>query len=91
MRLTGVEYDRGTARKNLIASFRDRPMVSRRDKAEIENSGPEVSEEAMEVAVEVARPLVRNFPNQACAGARIFPRCEQTLPQARPSAKGEFQ
>lgn len=64
-------------------------MVSRRDKVEIENSGAEVSEEAVEV--EVTRLFVRNFPNQACAGARIFPRCEQTLSQARPTAKGEFQ
>lgn len=64
-------------------------MVSRRDKVEIENSGAEVSEEAVEV--EVTRLFVRNFPNQACAGAQIFRRCEQTLSQARPSAKGEFQ
>ena len=91
MRLTGVEYDRGTARKNLIASFRDRPMASRSDKLEIENSGPELSESEEAVEVEVTRPFVRNFPNQECAGARIFRRCEQTLSQARPSAKGEFQ
>src|SRR5258708_24229179 len=63
------------ARKNHITYFRDRPMVSRGDKVEIENSGAEVSEEAVEV--EATRPFVRNFPNQVCAGARIFRRCEQ--------------
>src|SRR6266849_2735672 len=79
------------ARKNRIASFRDRPMVSRSDKLEIENSGPELSKSEEAVEVEVTRPFVRNFLNQACAGARILRRREQTPPQARPSAKGEFQ
>jgi hypothetical protein len=77
------------ARKTGIASFYDCPMVLRSDKIEIENSEPEVSEEA----VEMEYPA-RSFEisvNRACAGARILRRCEQTLPQARPSAKGEFQ
>jgi hypothetical protein len=78
------------ARKTRIASLCDCPMVLRSDKTKIENCESEVSEsEAVEM--EVSRPFVRNFLNHASAGARISQRCEQTLPQARPSAEGEFQ
>jgi hypothetical protein len=65
-------------------------MVSRRDKDDIENSGSELSESEEADEVEVL-PLVRNLPNQARAGARIFGRCEQTSPRASLSAKGECQ
>ncbi len=79
------------ARKNRIASFRDRAMVSRSDKLETENSGPVVSESEEAVEGEVTLPFVRTFPNPAWSGARIFRGCEQTPPQASPSVKGEFQ
>ncbi len=66
-------------------------MVSRRDKAEIEESGPEVcaSEEAVEVRGDLARSFetfsTRHVPRP------IFPMVRANPPQARLCAKGEFQ
>ena len=89
MRLTGVEYERALPGRTTSRLFAAALWSS--DKIEIENSRPEVSISKEAVKMEVTCPLVRNFPNQACARARIFRGCEQTPPRARPSAKGEFQ
>jgi len=63
-------------------------MVSRRDKAEIEPYGPEVSASEEAVDVEVTSPVRYAFfqpgtyevSNQGCAEARIFRWCERTPP-----------
>jgi hypothetical protein len=67
-------------------------MVLRSDKIEIESSEPKVNESEEAVEMEVSHPFVRNFSQPSvCRSAELFRKCEQTLPQARPSAKGEFQ
>jgi len=64
-------------------------MVLPSDEIEIENSEPEISEGQETLEMEVSRRSFEISLNQACAGAPSFTE-EQTLPQARPSAKGEF-
>jgi len=59
--------------------FRDRPIVSRRDKVEIENSGAEVAKKEA-VEVKITRRSFEISPSRRVPGARIFRRCEQTLP-----------
>src|SRR6266849_173578 len=85
------------ARKNRIASFRDRPMVSRSDKLEIENSGPELSKSEEAVEVEVTPPVRSKFPQPGVCRSPNIPKaranapagqseCERRIPMRRHGA-----
>lgn len=66
-------------------------MVLRRNKVEIGNYGPEISESEKAIEVEATSSFTENFPNHAYTVTQILRWSEQTPPQARPTAKGEFQ